>query len=46
MLAKKLFAVFEQDKSQLAECQLCRLFVGSTEQPYTAHYPCKGREGV
>ena len=43
MLAKKLFAVFEQDKSQLAEC---RLFVGSTEQPYTAHYPCKGREGV
>ena len=35
-----LFEPFEQDKSQLAECRKCQLFVGSTEVPYTAHYPC------
>ena len=38
--AKDMFKVFEQDPTTVAECAGCRLFVGSREYPYTAHYPC------
>ena len=39
--AQKLFAVFDQDPSRLAECAGCRLFVGSEERRYSATYPCR-----
>ena len=38
--AKDMFRVFNQNPENLAECAGCRLFVGSQEYPYTAHYPC------
>ena len=40
-VAKNMFKEFEQRDETVAECSGCRIFIGSNEVIYNAHYPCK-----
>lgn len=40
-VAKDMFKEFEQRDETVAECSGCRIFIGSNEVIYNAHYPCK-----